>query len=602
MGNMKSFLNYYRDELISLRKSGGAFAKAHPDIASRLDIRDGESSDPHTERIIESVAFMSAKLHQKIDGNSQEIASYLLSALYPNLINIFPPCSVAKFEASNAVLLSEKIVIPKCTNLFATSVTGAECSFRTVYQLNIYPITITGICLAQERRSAAAGDWYIKINISNRASVPLENIGISDLLFHIKSEITDDALLVYSAIFANHDRSVFLRVGNRDIEINPENVTQCGFSHTESVCPVSKYSTNALQLFQEMLHFKRKFMFFRILNLDKAIEESGVSGIEDISIFVGVRLSDDRLRQLITTDSIIINSTPIVNLFPVTSDPFRFDGVKTKYLLLADQSRDRSIEIHSILNAHMIDSSTRDDTIIQPYFSLSVDTDTNIEHDVFWLSSKDSASIRNLNGFDTYISLVDAKMDPFKTYDAAIYAKTLCTNRFEARDIPTLSKMTVGTVETAGYDARLLYNTSPPVSFTDNSTALWELISQLSSSHVSMAGASNILLQIKKLVDIFWTQPSGTGPLDGIADIKISDIVRRFGKDAWRGFVRGREIAAYTNEPNGAPLSYLCCCVLNQYFSSIISLNSFVQLNLISCLSGQKIATWAPTSGRSELL
>jgi type VI secretion system protein ImpG len=210
--------------------------------------------------------------------------------------------------------------------------------------------------------------------------------------------------------------------------------------------------------------------------------------------------------------------------------------------------------------------------------------------------------MRSLDGYDTYLSLIDTKMDPFKVYNSVVYAKTLCTNRIETRDIPAHSKMTVGAVETAGHNAELLYNMSTPVSPTDGSTALWELISQLSSSHISMAGASNVLPQIRKLINIFWTQPSGPSPIDNIIDIKISDIVRRFGKDAWRGFVRGLEITISTNEPNGAPLSYLCCCVLNQYFSSIVSLNAFVQLKLVSNSSGKTIASWPATSGRSELL
>lgn len=63
---MKNFLNYYHDELLSLREKGGIFAKKHPNIAEKLDIKNGESSDPQTERIIESVAFMAAKLHQKL--------------------------------------------------------------------------------------------------------------------------------------------------------------------------------------------------------------------------------------------------------------------------------------------------------------------------------------------------------------------------------------------------------------------------------------------------------------------------------------------------------------------------------------------------------
>ncbi|MDR1332910.1 MAG: type VI secretion system baseplate subunit TssF [Holosporales bacterium] len=600
---MKKFISYYQDELSLLRKKGGVFAKIHPDVAANLDIKNGESSDPHTERIIEAVAFMAAKIHQKIDDNAQEIAGHLLSALYPNLVNIFPPCSVARFEASGTMLPPEKVSIPRETDLFVTSKEGVECLFKTIYPLNLYPITITDVGLVRTAsHSTGTEGWHIKIDISSKVK-PLEKITLSDMLFHINSEITDDALLIYSAIFSDPNKSVYLMINGQRIEVNPRNIVQCGFSDTESVCPVPRYSTNSLQLFQEMMHFRRKFMFFRITDLDKLIVGSGLTEITDMSLFIGISLSNKRLHQIVDSSAIMLNATPIVNLFKVTSDPFRFDGTKPKYLLWADQVRDRSIEIHSITEMHMIDSGTKDDMIVQPYFALSVDADTNITHDVFWLASKDLSEARNLDGFDTYISLVDTKMNPWDVYDSIVYAKTLCTNRFEARDIPTHSKMTAGSMETAGYSGSLLYNVSLPVSFQENFTMLWELVSQLSALHISIAGSHNMLSAVKKFMAIFeGSHKSSTDWLANVVDISITDIVRRFGNDAWRGFVRGREISVSTKEENGAPISYFCCCILNQYLSSIISLNSFIQLKLMSSLSGKPIATWLPTSGRSELM
>ncbi len=600
---MKNFLNYYHDELLFLRQRGGEFAKIHPEIASKLDIKNGESTDPQTERIIESVAFMSAKLSQKIDDNAQNIAFHLLSALYPNLINVFPPCSVVQFESEETVSLLDKIFVDKGTNLFVKSKNGMECQFKTLYPVTIYPINISEINLLKAAKKLGGDDgWCLEIKIATN-SLPLEQIRPDDILFHINSDITENALMIYESIFSDPNRNIFMKIGDRHIAIDQKNFIPCGFSENETVCPVSPYSTNCFQLFQEMLHFKRKFMFFRILNLGKLMAENNCQNVNELSIIIDIKVNDERLLEIVKKDSIIINATPIVNLFEITSDPFRFDGTQSKYMLSADQARDESIEVHSISELHIINNETKVDEIIQPYFSLRIDSDTNIIHDLYWLHSKESSEIRHLEGFDTYISFVDTKMDPKKIYADVVYAKTLCTNRYATRDIPVFSRIYVDSVETAGYYAKLLHKTTEPVSFYESSTALWNLISQLTSNHMSIAKSENLMASVRKISEIF----SANNRLkvdelfNGIKSFSVGDIVKRFGKDAWRGFIKGKEITIEVDDENTF-FSYFIGSIINQYLSDLVSINSFVGLKMKSANTGKLIAYWNSTSGRKDLI
>lgn len=600
---MQNFLKYYQNELLFLRKKGGEFAKKHPEIADKLDIKDGESTDPYTERVIESVAFMSAKLAQRIDDNAQNIAFHLLSALYPNLINVFPPCSIVKFESENSISLSRSIEIRKGTNLFVNTKSGTECQFRTLYPLVIYPISISQINLLKVSRKMGGEDgWCIEIKIKTN-STPMEQLQLDNLLFYINSDITENALMLYEAIFSDPKRNVFVKIENQHFNLDLKNILPCGFSSDETVCPVPPYSTNCFQLFQEVLHFKRKFMFFRIINLNKVITESNIKNIDEISLIIDIAVPDEHLFQVVNNYSIILNATPIVNLFPVTSDPFRFDGMQPKYLLLADQARDEFLEIHAISELHIINHETKEDEIIQPYFSLAVDSDTNIAHDLYWIYSKESSNIRHLDGYDVYISLVDTKMNPYDIYADVVYAKTLCTNRNNTRDIPVSSKFYVDSLETAGYCAKLLHKTTEPISFLDSTTALWNLISQLSSNHLSISGAENLLLSIRKIAKIFsaGNDLKFCELLDGIKSINISDTIQRFGADAWRGFVKGKNITIEVSEENTS-FSYIFCSIINEFLSDIVSINSFVNIKMISASTGKLLAYWLPTSGRKNVI
>ena len=363
---MKDFLRYYQDELLFLRQKGGNFAKKHPEIAERLDIKDGASADPHTERIIESVAFMAAKLSQKINDNAQNIAFHLLSALYPNLINTFPPCSIVCFDNSHNISTLNNITINKGTSLYVKSKTGMECQFRTLYPITLYPISLTEVNTLKVAKKLGGDDgWCLEIKIKTN-SVPIEQIGIDDLLFYINSDIIENALMIYEAIFSEPDRNVFVKVNENYVPIESQNCVPCGFDANSSVCPVSPFSTNCFQLFQEVLHFKRKFMFFRLLNIGQLINTLGIQNIDELSIIIDIKVIDMRILQIIKNNSIILNATPIVNLFPVTSDPFRFDGTQSRYLLLADQARDASLEIQSVSELHIINNETKNDEIIQP--------------------------------------------------------------------------------------------------------------------------------------------------------------------------------------------------------------------------------------------
>jgi type VI secretion system protein ImpG len=270
---------------------------------------------------------------------------------------------------------------------------------------------------------------------------------------------------------------------------------------------------------------------------------------------------------------------------------------------VADQMRDDSIEIHSITELHVINNETRDDQVIPSYFSIPTDSYLNTLYDTYWVYTKELSEIRNLDGFDFYISLIDTKMNPYSVYADVVYAKLLCTNRSKAGNVPVFANLYVDGVETAGYSAKLIQKPTDSISFTENTTLLWSFVSQLSSTHISMLKADNLLQGIKGLINMLGagSQVKIDELIENIKDVKVNEIVRRFGSDAWRGFIKGIEILVYVDGENTF-FSYFFCTILNQYLSTYVSLNSFVELKLVSQNSGKVITHWLPTSGRKELM
>jgi len=76
-------LLYYERELDYLRKSAALFAEKHPKVASRLVLEPTKCEDPHVERLLEAFAFLTARVHLKMEDEFPEITEALLTVVYP---------------------------------------------------------------------------------------------------------------------------------------------------------------------------------------------------------------------------------------------------------------------------------------------------------------------------------------------------------------------------------------------------------------------------------------------------------------------------------------------------------------------------------------
>ena len=77
---------------------GAEFARHVPEDRRAARAGRRASTDPHVERLIESFAFLTARLERRLDLELPEIGASLLGVLYPNLVNPVPPLAIARFQ------------------------------------------------------------------------------------------------------------------------------------------------------------------------------------------------------------------------------------------------------------------------------------------------------------------------------------------------------------------------------------------------------------------------------------------------------------------------------------------------------------------------
>jgi len=115
--NHDELVAYFDRELAYLRREGLDFARKYPKIARRPELGETEVPDPHVERLLEGVAFLTARVQRKIDDDFSEIPQALLSVLYPHYLAPIPSMCIAQLNADGTQGRStEGQVIPAARN------------------------------------------------------------------------------------------------------------------------------------------------------------------------------------------------------------------------------------------------------------------------------------------------------------------------------------------------------------------------------------------------------------------------------------------------------------------------------------------------------
>ncbi len=592
-----NLVRYYQDELSYLRQSGQEFAKQYPKIARRLELSDNESPDPHVERLLESFAFLTARLSKAIDDRFPQTAQALLSVLYPHLINPIPAMAIAKLQVDDTQIPPAKgYLLPKDTKLLARSIESVQCRFKTVYDIHLWPIEIAAVDLVPKDSFQFATDpqnyWFLKITLNAKAA-PFSATSFDNLLVHIASDWAQ-ANLLYEALFSEYQNQVYVTTDTTTPAIGGGALEPVGYKRDELAMPVPQYSLHHYALFQEYFHFGEKFLYFRLKALQEAIQKLPSSK----QIHILIPLKDASIFKKIGVDrsTFLLNCVPIINLFERVSDPIRIHHRHLRYRLIPDIRRERTTEIYSIESITGIEEKTQRVIQYQPYYSLQGQHNSA---DGFWLSQRSPATLRGVPGTDVYISLINRDFQVIKAKDIIATAKIWCTNRYLADQLPQNSMLQPEDKAPLTKITLLNKPASQNYSLADGES-LWMLISQLSSNYLGVLDPKQGLNVLKNFLHLFASRypDTPTKAIDDLKQLNITHTTRRFGKEAWRGFVQGYKIKMEmekTNHQGGSNL--ILGTILNEYFSSLVSWNSFVECSLNDGKNKGEWMQWQPHPG-----
>ena len=184
---------YYEDELASFQQESREFAERYPSAAGRLQIDQGQTADPHVERLIQSFSFLNARIRKKLDDDFPELTDALLSILYPHFMAPIPAMTTLQFHGEPANLQATGMAIDRHSALHTQPVHGLPCKFRTCYPVELWPVEIEN---AQLVSAPFADDLDLPINamaalklqIKCTGGMRFEDLSLEKLRLHIDGD------------------------------------------------------------------------------------------------------------------------------------------------------------------------------------------------------------------------------------------------------------------------------------------------------------------------------------------------------------------------------------------------------------------------------
>lgn len=587
MNAQDDLLEYYRRELNYLRTQSADFAVRYPKVAQRLVLSGGESADPHTEHLIESVAFLTARVHRELDRDFPTVAAAILDNLCPSLTQPVPAMTVMQLTLdATEGKPTAGIPVARGTMLSTTAASGEQCRFQTGWDTTLWPLRVAAV----EKDSVRS----LIVHFACEGGIDVAELELDTLRFHLSGDLLT-TMPLHELLVGALDSIEIIGSGGRYL-LPVRHLQEVGFAEDEALLVRPSHAHPAYCLLQEYFAFPRKFQFFDL---------SGLRGRLGSGAGFAVRF---RFRHgapvlsLLGADNVLLGCVPALNLFPVTSEPVVYDRRHYEYRLVPDRRRDAYIEVHSVLAVIASDPrGERSVTIPSAYADADEVTFEERGADLGWTMRRETSLRPGINGADVYLGFVDRGDVRAELPEPVVYAQLLCTNRQLADQIGPGTRF-YGEGVAASTVIRALYQPSAQRAATVASRALWSLVALQRLNHRSLVDGSAGVATLREMLALFAGDSARDQvQIDGIARLSATVGTARVGSDTWRGYCRGTDIELEFNRDAFAGSSPLVLAgVLARFFALYTSANSFVRLSV--CRGGEPWMQWPAMTGRQCLI
>lgn len=620
-------LKHYEAELTYLRDMGAEFAKAYPKIAGRLDLSSIEVADPYVERLLEGVAFLSARVQLEIENQFPKFTSNLFEIIYPHFLAPTPSMMIAKFSPDMSEDgLKSGYLLPRFSEIRTSLIKGIKtsCIFRTSSDVTMWPISISEVEYVDGRPALVASDVVkdssanaaIRIRLSRDDGEDISELALDRLSLYLNGQ-GGVAWQLHELLCTEVVGLVARSTDRRDAwthYLHDGYISAKGFSDEEALLPVTKKTFSGYRLLQEYFALPERFHFVELNGLSDGLKRSKKN---DLDIYILLKSGRTDLAPNITTDSFELNAVPAINLFEKRFDRTPIETKTPELQILPDRTAPLDFEIYSLSAVEGIGKGAEEDIEFKSFYSSDDFTSAGSNELSFYSQRRvmrqrtEREKLQGVRtgylGSDLYVSLVDANQAPYGDRLEQLSARGLVTNR----DLPLLipkGSSDVFYLSDGGpvdlVDAIIHPNRPTPILAQGDTS--WRLISHLSLNYLSITDdkKENGASALRELLGLY--VPSGDRSvrqqITGLLSISTRPIVRRINDGVMSTPVKGLEITIDFDESYFEGTSpYLMASVLERFFRKFATLNSFTETVLTTTQRGE-IKRWKPDLGLGRVI
>ncbi len=611
-------LRVYNEELTYLRETAREFGEENENVAGRLGLMTPSDTDPYVERLLEGVAFLSARVQLKLQDQFPDFTQHLLHAIQPHYLAPTPSICVAALEPRDGDSgLAKGHKVPRLTDLTATARDhgGATVTFRTGHEVTLWPLKILEVEYLPSRASigaysSAAGvqaEAGLRIRIGATAGVQLSSLPIQSLPIYLSGSESIPGELYRQ--LCNDILSVIARSPNS--AAGPSGWKRLttpqalGFEDDCALLPADGRSFRGYRLLTEYFACPERFLFANLRGLDK-----GFAGCqESCDLIFLFRRSAPVLNGSLTPANFRLFATPAINLFEKQLGRTTITPHVHEYHLVPDRTRPLDFEVYRILEMTAYSKGNADARPVAPLYAFGALLYDWREALFFVprltrrrLSTKEQRLRRRSDylGTETWFAITSpgdaSRVDG--VHEVAVRA--LVTNR----ELPELlrfggaSDLTIsGAPVRAVTVVRAPTRPQPPLGLGEGA---WRIIGHLTPNYASLVstpGGDPSLLRDHLALYGRPDDPSMRRQIDGILSVMSTPVTRRVPGQERLAFARGLGVklrlddAAFEN----ARL-YLFASVVERFLSDFTTVNTFVECSFETPQEGM-FARWPPRMG-----
>ncbi|MGD0838100.1 MAG: type VI secretion system baseplate subunit TssF [Polyangia bacterium] len=616
-------LTYYNRELQYIREAGQEFAKEFPKIAGRLGIETLECTDPYVERLLESFAFLTARVQLKLDAEFPRFTQHLLQMVYPHYLAPTPSLAVVQLTPSPTEgSLADGFCVPRGTSMRTIANQGdlTPCEYRSAHPVTLWPISVAGAEYTSflgdlgTLRLPGKAKAALRLRLQTTGGLLFEQLALDELpLFLLGND--EIAFRIYE-LMLGHTLALVVRpggsaAGSEVVTDNP--VRPMGFEDEEALLPYGPRSFQGYRLLQEYFAFPSRFLFANLTGLRGPVRRCPARELE---IVVVLDAQDARLEKAVGAGQFALFCTPAVNLFPKRTDRVQMTEADNEYHVVPDRARPMDFEIHTVTEVRAFSANNERSQEFFPFYAMH--DRSGAEGAAYYTIAREprvlSARQHSLGtrssyvGSEVFIAIVDANQAPVRPELKQLSLDTLCTNRDLTMHIPVGQLPSDFLLATGAPVAtvRAVAGPTPPRPSHAHGDPTWRLISHLALNYLSITderdggGAS----ALRELLSLYGdgSDPIIRRQIEGARSVASRSVTRRLPVAGPVAFGRGLEVTLTLDEAafEGVGI-FLLGSVLERFFAKYVSINSFSE-TILRSIQRKEVARWPARLGRRPIL